>query len=341
MKRLIYSSSPHIRGNHTTRKIMINVCIALLPASVMSVVYFGLNALLILLIAVLGSVASEIVYKLCVKIPFKQALKDFDFTSVVTGLLIGLNMPPLEFAKTWYIPLLASVFAIVIVKMLFGGTGKNIVNPAITARVFALISFTVIMTKSYVMPNILSLSGVTFDPLSGATPLTEMLTNNAGSGTIANMGLSYLDLFLGTGLMGSIGETCKLALIVGGLYLVVRGIINGLYPLVYIVVTGLFTVALNDFNIYYFLPSILSGGLILGAIFMATDYVTTPNTKVGNYIYFVMLGLVTAGLRKACNMEVVSFSILLMNLVVPLIDKYIVPKPFGYVKPVKQTKEAK
>lgn len=333
--KLIYSSSPHIRGNRTTRNIMIDVCIALVPASIMACVYFGINALGLILVAIVGALASEVIFRLCQKVPFKKIMKEFDFTSLVTGLLVGLNMPPFSFITYWYIPLLSSIFAIIVVKMLFGGTGANIVNPAIAGRAFALMSFTIVMTSSYVMPNINGLFN-NVEPVTGATALTEILNGTAGSGGYFNMGLTLTDLLLGTGVAGTIGETCKLALIAGGIYLAIRKVIDVKLPLLYIGVTGLFTVALNGFNIYHFLPSILSGGLILGAIFMATDYVTTPNTKIGNIIYFVCLGLLTAGLRKACKMEVVSFAILLMNLIVPLIDKYIVPKPFGYVKPAKK-----
>lgn len=335
MEKLIYSGSPHIRRNRSTRSIMIDVCIALLPAFVMSIVYFGVNALLITLISIIGASLAEIVYKLCIKVQLKEALNDFDFTSVVTGLLLGLNMPPFSFAKYWYIPLLSSVFAIIVVKMIFGGTGCNIVNPAISGRIFALISFTLVMTQSYVLPNISSLGGEVIT--TGATPLTAMLVGD-GANSIFAMNVTNLDLLLGTGVAGSIGETCKIALIIGYLYLVIRGELNPLSPIIYIVVTGLFTVVLKGFDFTYFMPSILSGGLMLGAIFMATDYVTTPNTFIGSIIYFVLLGLLTAGLRLACKMEVVSFSIMLMNLIVPLIDKYIIPKPFGFVKKKKEEK---
>ena len=211
--------------------------------------------------------------------------------------------------------------------MLFGGTGKNLVNPAVTGRIFAFMSFTSLMASGWVLPSIGSLSGGTsIDPTTGATVFTNVFTN----GALTN--LSTLDLLLGTGLAGCIGETCKIALIAGGIYLAVLGIINIGYPIIYVAVTGLFTVALNGFDFNYFLPSILSGGLILGAIFMATDYTTTPNTTLGNIIYFILLGLLTAGLRQATGIEVVSFVILLMNIVVPQIDKFIVNKPFGYHK---------
>ncbi|MBR2397400.1 MAG: RnfABCDGE type electron transport complex subunit D [Clostridia bacterium] len=336
--KLSYSGSPHFRNNKTTKGIMIDVCIALAPAFIASIVYFGVWSLITVLSAVLGALLSELLYKLAVKKEFKQILEEFDYTSLVTGLLVGLNMPPLSIANV-YIPFLSSVFAIVVIKMLFGGTGCNIVNPAIAGRVFALMSFTTIMTQGFVYPNVSALAGSS-SFVSGATPLTEMLiTGLKAGGQIANTNLTNLDLFLGTGLQGTIGETSKLALVLGGVYLCIKGVINPLYPILYIVSEGLFAVALNGFNFAFFMPSILSGGLFLGAIFMATDYVTTPNSTLGNVIYFVLLGLLTAGLRHACQMEVVSFCIMLMNLIVPLIDKYVVPKPFGYVKP--QKKEGK
>ncbi|MEG1527570.1 MAG: RnfABCDGE type electron transport complex subunit D [Clostridia bacterium] len=332
MEKLIYGGSPHIRSPKNTKQIMIEVCIALLPATVMGCVFFGINAILIILTSIVSSLVSELVFRLCQRVPFKQILSEFDFTSLVTGLLIGLNMPAMVFTSSWYIPVIASVFAIVIVKMLFGGTGRNLVNPAIAGRIMVIMSFAKQMNY-YPLPNITSLAG-SVDIVSGATPLTVLLNNPAGSQGIFNMNLSFWDLLLGSGVQGVIGETCRLALIIGGIYLVLRGIINFRWPLVYIVVTGLMTVALKGFNILWFLPSILSGGLMLGAIFMANDYVTTPNTRIGNYVYFIFLGVITATLRVVTTIETVSFAILLGNLIVPLIDKFIVPKPFGSRKEV-------
>ena len=315
-----FSNSPHIKGNNSTKKIMINIAIALLPACIAGSVFFGLQALLVLALALISAVASELVYLLICKRPFKEIVAQFDFTSVVTGLLVGMVMSP---SVPFYVPILASIFAIVVVKMLFGGTGKNIVNPAITGRIFAFLSFGIAMT-SFPNPNFMPVDA---NIETGATALTELLNGNF---TISN-----LNLLLGIGVAGCIGETCKLALIVGGIYLIIRDIIDFKWPIIYIGVTGLFTVALNNFQFSYFLPSILSGGLILGAIFMATDYTTTPNTQLGNIIYFVFLGLLTAGLRQATGIEVVSFAILLGNLIVPLIDKFITARPFGYVKQTK------
>lgn len=322
-KLYVYSSSPHVKAPRTTKNIMIHVCIALLPAVVMGIVLFGYLAALIIGLALISAVASEFIYLLIVGKTFKQILKEFDFTSCVTGLLVGLSI---GVNYPWYSPILGSVFAIVVVKMLFGGTGKNLVNPAVTGRIFIFMSFQAVV-GAWVIPSIAPISGTSVT--TGATVL-ESITK----GTLPN--LSNLDLLLGTGVLGCIGETCKVALIIGGIYLAVTGIINIGYPIIYIAVTGLFSVALNGFHFEMFLPSILSGGLIFGAIFMATDYTTTPNTTLGNVIYFIALGLVTAGLRMATKMEVVSFAILLMNLFVPLIDKFVVPKPFGYKKQQKE-----
>ena len=242
----------------------------------------------------------------------------------MTGLLLSLSLPP---QTPWYVPLLSAIFAIVAVKMLFGGTGKNIVNPAITGRVFAFIAFQSVMVSGWLAPSIGAISPVVTTGASGtvstgATELTSML----GGGELS---VSLLDLFLGTGVAGSIGETCKLALLLGGVYLVVRKVIKWEYPVIYIAVTGLMAVFTNGGDFSYFLPSILSGGLFLGAIFMATDYVTSPHTRLGNWIYMAALGVVTGALRAATGIEVVSFAILLMNLLVPLINAYVKPRIFG------------
>ncbi len=309
-----YSSSPHVKSPRTTKWIMINVCIALLPACIMGIIYFGGLAALILALALVSAIASEFVFLLICGKTFKEIVKQFDFTSCVTGLLIGMSIGtnyPL------YAPVLGSIFAIIVVKMLFGGTGKNLVNPAVTDRIFIFMSFQTVVGK-WVDP-----SG---NLVTGATALAGILE----TGTLPT--LSNLQLFLGSGLAGCIGETCKVALIAGAIYLAILGIIDLKYPVIYVAVTGLFTVALNGFNFAYFLPTILSGGLMLGALFMSTDYTTTPNTTLGNVIYFVALGLLTAGLRQATKMEVVSFAILLMNLIVPLIDKFVINKPFGNKK---------
>ena len=319
---VIISDTPHIRKKRTTKTIMLDVLIALIPAIIAGLVYFGARAAVTLAISVFSCVATEFVWKLFQKINIKEIMKQFDFTSLVTGALLGMSMPAFDY-KYWYVPLICGIFAVGVVKMLFGGTGKNIVNPAVTGRVFGFIAFSSAMVSGWMSPLFGSLNGAS-TVVSGATPLTSMLGENG----FAGMGVSSLDLFLGTGVMGCIGETCKLALIVGGIYLVVRKVIKWQWPVIYVAVTGLMSVALTkDWN--YFLPSVLSGGLFLGAIFMATDYVTSPNNKWAGYVYYVVLGIITALLRHSTGIEVVSFAILLMNLTVPLLNAYIRPRPFG------------
>lgn len=313
MSKLILSGSPHLKTKATTKRIMIDVCIALLPACILGVIYFGYMAIVVLAAAVIAACASELAYSMLTKKTFKDWLKEFDFTSVITGMLIGMNM---NVAIPLYIPVIASIFAIVVVKMIFGGTGKNLVNPAIAGRIFVFLSFSA-MASGWIDPS-------TGSVISGSTPLGQLL--NTGSAGVSNM-----DLFLGN-IAGCLGETSAAALIAGGIYLVICGVIDFKWPLTYIAVTGIFAVILNGFDFAFFLPSILSGGLILGAIFMATDYTTTPNTQLGNWIYFIMLGILTAVFRHYAKIEVVSFAILLMNMILPLIDKYIVNKPFGATK---------
>ena len=314
MEKLLISNTPHVRSSATTKRIMLDVVIALCPAAIFGIVAFGLNAFLIIALSILSCVASEVCYRLIRKEKFMNIIKTMDFTSVVTGLILAMNLGS---QVPLYVPVFGGMFSIIVVKMLFGGTGKNFVNPAIAGRVFLLISFGSVMGSGWLNPSI---------------------------GTIQEVGAngvpSILDLFLGTGIAGCLGETSKLCLLIGGIYLCIRGVIDWKYPLIYILVAGL-TLALykGDFNI--FLPSILSGGLFLGAIFMATDYVTTPNTTIGNIVYFVVLGVMTGIFRGVAGGEVVSYCILFMNLLVPLIDRFIVPKPFGYQKPEKKKKEDK
>jgi hypothetical protein len=255
-------------------------------------------------------------------------VKQFDFTSVVTGLILALILPS---TVKWYEAAIGSVAAIVFIKMLFGGTGRNIANPAAAGRLFMFISFAITTYTAANFGTVIEGSGETLT--SGATYLSgALLIENPNLGAI-----SLLDLFLGTGVAGCIGETCKLALIVGYIYLVVRRVIKWWQPLLYIVVTGLMAAALNaDFA--FFLPSILSGGVMFGGIFMFTDYVTSPKGVYAQIVYYVVAGILTAVLRHFTHIEVVSFVIVIMNLIVPLLDAYIRRKPFGY-KREKKNKE--
>jgi len=319
MNQLIVSDSPHIRKKRVgkTKYIMLEVCIALVPAYVMACVFFGWRAAVITAICLATCTVTEFVYLLAAKKKLKEIVAAFDFSSVVTGLILALTMPP---QVPWYVPFLASIFAIAAVKMVFGGTGKNIANPAAAGRVFAFIAFPSLMIAGWLVPTLTAVREPAL--ISGATPLTSFLT--VGQSSVSN-----LDLFLGTGVMGSIGETCKLALLVGFAYLVIRKIVDWRWPTIYIAVTGLTHVALARFNFAVFLPSILGGSLMFGAIFMATDYVTSPVSDRARYYYYVVFGVLTAVLRNATHIEVISFCILLMNVAVPLFNKYIRPKPFG------------
>ena len=326
---LIVSPAPHIKTRRTTRTIMLDVLIALLPASAAGIVFFGWEAAVFIAISLAGAFLTELVWYLIQHKVWtdsgilKDFFRQFDLTSLVTGLLLALCLPAQ--IEAWYMPLIGSIFAVGVAKMLFGGTGKNIVNPALAGRIMLFISFTAMTMYPAANFGPIATDAANFDPSAGSTQLGNFLSGQPM--------LSALDLFLGTGVAGCIGETCKLALLVGYLYLCVRGVIKWYLPLLYIVTTGLFAMALEGgFGINLFAEAIFSGGLFLGAIFMATDYVTTPKTTLGNIIYFIVLGLFTAGLRKAVGIEVVSFAIFLMNFVVFLLDLVIRPRPFGSVK---------
>ena len=254
MSKLVFSSSPHLKAPKTTKSIMLDVSIALLPATIVGIIFFGFNALLVMAISVVSAIVAELLYKMLVnKASFKQFWNEFDYTTLVTGLLIGMNMPPLV---NWYIPIIASFFAIIVVKMLFGGTGKNIVNPAIAGRIFVFISFGIVAAGGFVDPIVTASAsgqGTFMNPIvSGSTPLGDILKNG-----LSATGATNMDMFLGL-IPGTIGETSALALIVGGIYLVVRGVIDWKWPVIYIGVTGLFAVVLNGFNFAWFLPTIRS-----------------------------------------------------------------------------------
>ena len=317
---LLFSNAPHIKSGNSTKKIMIDVLIALLPSTIAGLIYFGLKALAVIAVSVICAVLSEFIYELIMGKKIKEIANAFDFSSCVTGLLVALIMP-----ATWhlYAPALASIFAIIVVKMLFGGTGKNLVNPAVTGRIFAFISFTTIM-NIFVTPNF---TPIDKQIITGATSLQSFLSN----GTYLSAG----KLLLGIGVSGCIGETCKIAILIGAIYLAVKRIINIIMPILTVILCGLMTVVLNGFNFATFLPSILSGGLIFCAFFMATDFVTNPTSTLGQYLFFVLLGILTSLLRHFTGYETISFAIIIMNLLVPLIDKVTIGKPFGYKKPKK------
>ncbi len=303
------SVSPHVREQSTTRAIMRDVVIALLPILAFGVYHFGLDALLVIIISVATCVISELLFNLIAKKPITV----FDFSAVVTGLILAINLPS---TVAWWIPVIGGAFAIIAVKMLFGGIGQNFMNPALAARCFLLISFTSRM-------NDFSIDGV-----SGATPLAMI---KAGENP------DLLTLFLGFH-GGCIGEVSALAILIGGLYLIVKKVISIRIPLTYILSTLVFVALINvvsgnDITITYLAGQLLSGGLLVGAFFMATDYATSPITAKGQIVYGIILGLMTALFRVlGSSAEGVSYAIIIGNLLVPIIEKITVPKPFGCEK---------
>lgn len=309
-KKLInVSVSPHVRSHDSTRAIMIDVAIALVPTLGFGIYQFGLGAVKVILISLIGCVGFEALYNLIAKKP--QTISDF--SAVVTGLILAVNLPS---TVPWYVPLIGSFFAIVIVKMLFGGLGQNFMNPALAARCFLLISFSSLMTDFSV------------DGVSSATPLS-MLANGES--------VSTLDLFIGFQ-AGCIGEVSAVAILIGALYLLIRKVITPRIPFTYIISTVVFIWIINlasggDTSPIYLLNEVLSGGLLVGAFFMATDYVTSPITPKGQILYGVLLGLITALFRTlSSSAEGVSYAIIICNLLVPMIEKATVPKPFGCEK---------
>lgn len=311
MKKLIVSSSPHIHDKTTTTDIMRDVLIALLPATVAGVVLFGIRALLTILVCVASAVLSEFFFNvICKK---TQTVKDL--SAAVTGLILALCLPAK--AELWQCAL-GAAFAIIVVKCLFGGIGYNFANPAATARVFLLVAFASVGGGS--MP-ILNASA---DLTASATPL-EIIKY----GSDASLP-SLLDMFLGNR-MGAIGETCALALIIGGIYLIARKIIHWEIPVIYIGTVFVLSLLIKQ-DLTLALYEVLGGGLIIAAFFMITDYVTTPINKNGKMIFALGCAIITVLIRFwGSYPEGVSFAILLMNIVSPYIEKLCTPKPFGKV----------
>ena len=302
------SSSPHIRSKATTSNIMMLVAIALLPASAFGVWNFGLPAFGMLVTTTVVAVLTEYIYE---KLMHKKITIN-DWSAAVTGLLLGLNMPP---TAPWWMGAIGSVFAILIVKQLFGGLGQNFMNPALGARCFLLLSFTSQMT-SFV-----------YDGVTGATPLAQLKAGNT---------VNTMDMLIGR-IPGTIGETSVIAIVIGAIILILKGIIDLRIPGTYIVtfalfigIFGGFVDGIGFFNVQYMTAELCGGGLMLGAWFMATDYVTTPITPKGQLIYGCCLGILTAIFRLfGGSAEGVSYAIIFCNLLVPIIEKVTKPVAFG------------
>ena len=303
--RLSVSISPHIRGATTSRRIMLDVLIALVPAFVASILIFGARAALITCVCAVTSLLSEFIFEKAMRKPITIS----DHSAIITGVLLAFNLP--ADIQIWQ-AVFGSAVAIILVKQLFGGLGKNFANPAITARIIMFLAFSVSMTTwtRHV------------DAITGSTPLVLL----ARGQTDALPKLT--DMLLGLR-GGALGETCSLALLLGGIYLIVKGVITWHTPVTFIVTVFAFTAILGQDPVYH----ILSGGLLLGAIFMATDYVTTPQTGPGRVVFGVGAGLLTVIFRVYGSFpEGVSFAILLMNILTPYINKFTENKPLGGIK---------
>ena len=300
-KLLNVSSSPHVRSNETTQSIMMDVAIAMLPATAFGVFQFGLHALLVLIVTIAACVLSEYVFEKITKRPCTIS----DFSAVVTGMILALNMPP-EIAL--WIPALGGVFAIIVVKQLYGGLGQNFMNPALAARCFLLISFTGQM------------SAFTLDGWTGATPLAVLKAGES---------VDVAAMFIGK-IPGTIGEVSVIALLIGAAYLVVKKVISLRIPVTYILTTAVFVFIFGQQDLNYVLAHLCGGGLIFGAFFMATDYVTSPITPKGQIVFGILLGILTGLFRIfGGSAEGVSYAIIISNLLVPLIERFTLPTPFG------------
>ncbi len=309
------SSSPHIRDKASTSFIMLMVFVALLPATIFGVFHFGAHALLLIVVSIVTCVLTEFIYE---KLMHKK-ITIGDFSAAVTGLLLALNLP---YSLPWWMAVLGGVFAILIVKQLFGGLGQNFMNPALGARCFLLISFTSRMTD------------FAYDGWSGATPLALLK-----DGETTNV----FDMFVGR-IPGTIGETSVIAILIGAIFLLALGIIDLRIPGTYLVTFVIFIAIFggHGFSANYIVAELCGGGLMLGAFFMATDYVTSPITKSGQIVYGICLGILTGLFRLyGNNAEGVSYAIIFSNILVPLIENATIPLAFGKTKEKKAKKEAK
>lgn len=313
------SASPHIRSGVTTSTIMRDVAIALMPACALGVYQFGLRALLILLVSTLTCAATEYIY---LKLTKKQQ-GPYECSAIVTGMLIGMNMPP---TVPLWIPVIGSIFAILVVKQVFGGLGQNFMNPALGARCFLFLCYAERM-NTFEIPQkvgtaILNFGAASVDGISGATPLATLKAGGS---------VSLFDAFFGfTG--GVIGETSTAMILLGAAYLVYRKVISLRIPLSYLLTFSVFIILCggHGFDLYYVACQLCTGGLMLGAFFMATDYVTSPITKGGQIVFGILLGVLTGIFRiYGNNAEGVSYAIIIANLLVPLIEKMTMPRPFG------------
>ena len=309
------SSSPHVRSKDTTERIMLYVIIALLPTTLFGIYNFGYRALILILVTIASCVASEWIFNKIVH--KKQTINDL--SAVVTGLLLALNLPA---TLPWWEAVLGGVFAIVVVKCIFGGLGQNFMNPALGARCFLLIAFAANMTN------------FTIDSYTGATPLAAMRNGDP---------VNTMDMLIGR-TAGTIGETSAIAILIGAIFLILMGVIDLRIPASYIITFIVFMLLFSGHGAdwTYITAQLCGGGLMLGAFFMATDYVTSPITPMGQIIFGICCCIFTGLFRCfGANAEGVSFAIILSNILVPMIEKYTVPRAFGMVKEAKKQEGGK
>lgn len=309
------SASPHVRSKDSTKTIMRDVAIALVPAAGFGVYNFGWKALLILVVSIATCLLTEYVYEK----GMHKKITTSDYSALVTGLLLGMNLPV---GVPIWMPIIGGVFAILIVKQLFGGLGQNFMNPALAARCFLMISFAKHMTT------------FEYDGVTGATPLYLIKSGEKATAVtdiLSQGGTSLMNMFTGQ-IGGTIGETSVIALLIGATYLFVKKVINWKIPFTYIVTFAVFALIFGGrgFDMTYLAAELCGGGLILGAFFMATDYVTSPITPMGQIVFGVLLGVFTGIFRIfGGTAEGVSYAIIFCNLLVPLIEKVTIPKAFG------------
>ncbi len=328
-KKLTVSASPHVRSNETTTGIMLDVIIALIPALIMAVVYFGLRALTLSLVCVGSAVISE---HLSRKV-MKRENTIGDLSAIVTGLILAFNLPAT--APLW-MGALGSVVAIVVVKQMFGGIGQNFVNPAMAARIILMVSFPTAMAKWVAPFN----NPWRVDAITSATHMATLAGAQGGDlSAIAGELPSLSEMLIGCH-GGSMGEVCSIALICGGLYLLLRKVISPVIPFTFIGTVAVFMLFAGGFNLEFVAYQLLGGGLMLGAFFMATDYTTSPINRRGKVVFAIGCGLITSIIRIFGALpEGVSFSIIIMNILVPHIENFTATKPFGTLKEKKSKKE--
>ncbi|MBQ3200883.1 MAG: RnfABCDGE type electron transport complex subunit D [Clostridia bacterium] len=311
--KLYLSTAPHIRSEQNTQSLMRNVIIALLPTTAAGIFFFGLSAAMVIALSVVSCVLFEYLWQRITKQPIRIS----DLSAAVTGLILGLNLPS---TAPWWMPVIGALFAIVVTKQLFGGIGDNFLNPALVARAVLLASWPARMTgaTAYAIPTMWSGA----DAVTSATPL-------------AGYEASTMDLFLGN-IPGTIGEVCKAAILLGLVYMLVRKVITWRIPVVFLAVFAVLSLLVGENPVV----ELLSGGVLFGAVFMATDYTTSPMTPNGQYIYAALCGVLVCVIRNfGAYPEGVTYAILIGNIVTPLLDKYSRPKLYG--KPKKEKKEAK